>query len=180
VRLTKFSLIQVSGRNTTISGSKQLLKDRRRHELKPGTIARSGRTGTEEVDFSQFADFSFVEQVLGRRQESRNGYRQVRAMCLVVLARRNGIYSQFSCQPSGYRSRLTAAEKPMKVGGTTAWKTAIARRYATWDVHVRPSVSKNKASLGRPIPENYRLAPSLLWKDQIFPARCRLLLAKRC
>lgn len=34
----------------------------------------SGRTGAEEVDFSQFADFnSFVEQVLGRRQESRNG-----------------------------------------------------------------------------------------------------------
>ncbi len=34
----------------------------------------SGRTGAEEVDFSQFADFnSFVEQVLGRRGESKNG-----------------------------------------------------------------------------------------------------------
>lgn len=34
----------------------------------------SGRIGTEEVDFSQFADFnSFVDQMLGRRQESRNG-----------------------------------------------------------------------------------------------------------
>jgi curved DNA-binding protein len=34
----------------------------------------SSRIGTEEVDFSQFADFnSFVEQVLGRRQESKNG-----------------------------------------------------------------------------------------------------------
>lgn len=36
--------------------------------------AGGGRIGTEEVDFSQFPDFnSFVEQVLGRRGESRNG-----------------------------------------------------------------------------------------------------------
>ncbi len=34
----------------------------------------SGRSSTEEVDFSKFADFnSFVDQVLGRRRESRNG-----------------------------------------------------------------------------------------------------------
>lgn len=34
----------------------------------------SGRIGTEEVDFSQFSDFnSFVDQVLGRRKESKNG-----------------------------------------------------------------------------------------------------------
>jgi curved DNA-binding protein len=33
-----------------------------------------GRGGTEEVDFSKFADFnSFVDQVLGRRKETRNG-----------------------------------------------------------------------------------------------------------
>jgi len=38
-----------------VSSGSEASKDRRRHELKPGTIAqRSGRTG--EVDFSQFAD----------------------------------------------------------------------------------------------------------------------------
>lgn len=35
---------------------------------------QGGRTGNEEVDFSQFPDFnSFVEQVLGRRKDSKNG-----------------------------------------------------------------------------------------------------------
>ena len=39
-----------------------------------GDRTGNGRVGTEEVDFSQFADFnSFVDQVLGRHQESRNG-----------------------------------------------------------------------------------------------------------
>lgn len=38
------------------------------------TWDRGSRSGTEEVDFSKFADFnSFVDQVLGRRKESRNG-----------------------------------------------------------------------------------------------------------
>ncbi len=38
------------------------------------TWDRGGRGGTEEVDFSKFADFnSFVDQVLGRRKEGRNG-----------------------------------------------------------------------------------------------------------
>jgi len=47
----------------------------------------SSRIGTEEVDFSPFVN-SFVEQVLGRRQESGVPSRQARAMCLVVLAQR--------------------------------------------------------------------------------------------
>ncbi len=39
-----------------------------------GDRAAGSRTGTEEVDFSEFPDFnSFVDQLIGRRQESRNG-----------------------------------------------------------------------------------------------------------
>jgi len=41
---------------------------------KPWDSRSAGRGGTQEVDFSKFADFnSFVDQVLGRRKETRNG-----------------------------------------------------------------------------------------------------------
>jgi len=51
-------------------------------------------------------------------------------------------------------------------------RRAIARsRYATWDVHGQTIRLKEQGVLGRPIPENYRLAPSFFkLEGQIFPA----------
>jgi len=150
---------QISGRNMTSKFWKQRGFQRQTTPRAKTWENRSSssRIGTEEVDFSQFADFnSFVEQVLGRRQESKMGYLpQARAMCLVVLAQRNGIHNQFSCQPSGYRSQIDACRYE---GGLERIRLEDGRSLEV-DMPpgmftVKPSVSESRALLGRLIPEN--------------------------